>query len=297
MPIVSRNTSHLGGVSFGGQCLFGSIYLDEITPRRVKDYISMRIKKDRVKANSVNRHLQLLRKMFNWAVDMGYEVGENPVKSSLLFDESTFRRERVLSNQEEAKLLKEAAPHLRDILEFALGTGCRLKEIINLKIEDVSFQNGIITIQAENNKTKTVDAIPMNSMVRNLLKRVISENNGRSEHVFNFYNSKTGNYGPINSIKVAFKNACNRAGLEDFQFRDTRRTFSSRLHERGVDPLIVQRLLRHSSFKISEQVYIQSNLRMMKRAVEALDTKKASDCGTRVTSEAHPLESHLFSMN
>jgi len=81
----------------------------------------------------------------------------------------------------------------------------------------------------------------------------------------------------VKSIKKGFVRARNAAGIEDFQFRDTRRTFSSRLNEQGVDPLIIQRLLRHSSFKISEQVHIQSNLKMMKEAMEKLNQNHTKD--------------------
>jgi hypothetical protein len=40
------------------------------------------------------------------------------------------------------------------------------------------------------------------------------------------------------------------------------------LHNKKVDPLVIQRLLRHSNFKISEQVYIQHDLEQMREAVE-----------------------------
>jgi integrase len=100
-----------------------------------------------------------------------------------------------------------------------------------------------------------------------LVSRLLEENTGRTEYVFNYLDNRTGKLRPVQSIEHAFQAACRRAKIEELQFRDLRRTYGTRLHEKGVDPLIIQRLLRHSSFRISEQVYVQSSLRMMKDAV------------------------------
>lgn len=86
--------------------------------------------------------------------------------------------------------------------------------------------------------------------------------------MFNYTDLKTTELRPVENILHAFQGACRRAKVKDLQFRDLRRTFATRLHRKRVDPLLIQRLLRHSSFKISEEVYIRSNLRMMREALE-----------------------------
>jgi len=78
---------------------------------------------------------------------------------------------------------------------------------------------------------------------------------------------------PVWSIEHAFQAACRRAKIENLQFRDPGRTYGTRLHAKGIDPLIIQRLLRHSTFRISEQVEIQSSIRMMKEAVNKAEEK------------------------
>jgi integrase len=112
----------------------------------------------------------------------------------------------------------------------------------------------------------------MSSDVRNLLKGLIANNNG-SRYVFNYFNHSKNDFVPVKSIYIAFSSACKRAKISGLQFRDLRRTFSSRLHELNTDPLLIQRLLRHSSFRISEEVYIQSSMELMKNASEKLCQK------------------------
>ncbi len=143
----------------------------------------------------------------------------------------------------------------------------RLGEILKLRIEDVDFSQEVIRIRPENNKTGKLDVIPLPHSIRILITKLIEENAGRTKFVFNYLDSRTGKLRPVGSVEHAFQAACRRAKIENLQFRDLRRTYGTRLHEKGIDPLIIQRLLRHSTFRISEQVYIQSSMRMIKEAV------------------------------
>lgn len=253
---------------------FGKMYLFQMKPKHVQQFINKRLK-DGVQENTVNRHLQVLRKMMNFAIDNDYQIAKNPVRSHHLFSEKEFVRDRVLSYAEEEKLLEASAAHLKPIIRYALMTGCRLQEILNLKITDLDFEEDVITIRPEVNKTGKLDVIPMTPKTKELLTQLVRENQGRTENVFNYYDNIQKRLRPIQEIKVAFSNARRRARIEGLQFRDLRRTFGTRLHERGIDPLIIQRLLRHSSFKISEQVYIKSSVKMMKEELKKLDEKTA----------------------
>jgi integrase len=166
-----------------------------------------------------------------------------------------------------------AAAHLVPIIQCALLQGMRLKEILYLRVADLDLEAGTITIRPELNKTGKLDEIPIRDEILPQLERLIAENNGRSLFVFNYEDPSTGEYRAITTIRRSFREACRRAGIEGLQFRDLRRTCSTRLHEAGVDPLLISRLLRHSSTKISTEVYIQSSLRMMKEAFREADKK------------------------
>ncbi len=251
---------------------FGEMTLNDITPEHISDFVLKR-EKDEVKNSTINKNLQVLRKMMNLAVDYSYNVEKNPVRPFHFSSEAENRRTRILSYEEEGKLLKAASPHLKPIIHFALQTGCRLQEILRLKIDDVDFLDETITIRPENNKSGKLDLIPLPHSIEELLMTLIKENAGRTEFVFNYFDPRTNELRPIQSILHAFRGACRRADIVNLQFRDLRRTFGTRLHQNGTDPLIIQRLLRHSSFKISEQVYIQSSLKMMKDAVNKVNTE------------------------
>ena len=147
----------------------------------------------------------------------------------------------------------------------------RLQEILQLKVSDVSIETGAITIRPEVNKTGKKDIIPIRSEMKQIFERLIAENVGRSEFMFNYLDPGSGEYRAIKTVKRSFREACRRAGIEGLQFRDLRRTCSTRLHEAGVDPLIIQRFLRHSSFRMTGKVYIQSSMKMMRDAFGKAD--------------------------
>ncbi len=251
---------------------FGSMELSEITPEHVSEFVKR--DKDGVKSSTVNKHLQVLRKMMNVAVDYRYEIKKNPVRAFHFSSEAGFRRIRVLSSEEEEKLVKVASPHLKSIIQFALDTGLRLQEILTLQTEDVDFGQEVIRIRPEVNKSGKHDFIPLLPRPKELISNLKAANGGRTSFVFNYLDPHTNELRPIRSIQHAFQTACRKAGITGLQFRDLRRTFSTRLHEKGLGLLIIQRLLRHSSPRISAEVYIQTSMRMMKEALEKISSRE-----------------------
>lgn len=257
---------------------FGEKLLIQISPADVSDFINKfkptKIGIEEIKGSTINKHLQVLSKMMNFAKEYDYEVGKNPVRRRIHFaKESKYIRTRVLSVEEEGRLMSEAAAHLKPIIQCALLQTMRLKEILTLKISDVALGAETITIRPENNKTDKLDVIPIRLKMRPIFERLIAENNGRSPFIFNYKDPGTGGLKPIRSCQHAFEAARRRAKIEGLEFRDLRKTGAQRLYEAGIDPLIVSRLLRHSSSKISAEVYIQSNLKMMKNVLVEADEK------------------------
>ncbi len=191
---------------------------------------------DCLKGSTINKQLQVLSRMFTVAKRFRYETGSNPVDRKLHFtDETRYRRTRILDYEEEERLIQKAAAHIQPIIQCALLQGLRLKEILGLRISDVDFQAGTITIRPENNKTGKLDIIPLRDEMKARIEKLIADNGSKSLYVFNYQDPGTGEYRPITTIRRSFKEACRRARIEDLQFRDLRRTCSTRLHEAGVD--------------------------------------------------------------
>jgi len=247
---------------------FGNTQLTKITPLMIEDYKIKRLENGRgrragekVSNSTINRELQCLRKIFNKAIDWGY-ANKNPVTKVDFLQEKTSLRDRELTEEEEVLLFEAAPLYLKNIMIVALYTGMRRGEVLNLRWENVDFEERTIKIvETKDNEDRTV---PMNSEVFNLLYALRSKN-GKSEYVFP--NPKTGK--PYVDIKRAFNNACRKAGIEDLHFHDLRHTFASRLVRSGCDLNTVKDLMGHSSITTTQR-YLHSLPRIKREAVEAL---------------------------
>lgn len=112
------------------RAFFGGRTLAEITPRLIVDYKSTRYAAG-VQAASINRELSCLRKAFNLAKREWEWCRENPV-SRVSLEKGANKRDRWLTEDEEARLLSACPSWLRDLVVFALHTGMRLGEILSL---------------------------------------------------------------------------------------------------------------------------------------------------------------------
>jgi integrase len=87
----------------------------------------------------VNRELALLKRMFNLAIDWDLFREVNPMRKVKFFKEFN-TGVRVVSPDEEGKLLRNAAPYIQDVIRFALNTGLRTGEIFTLRWSNVDFE-------------------------------------------------------------------------------------------------------------------------------------------------------------
>jgi excisionase family DNA binding protein len=238
--------------------------LSEINPLDLERFIKARLKEG-VTQTTVNRGLQILRRMFNLAIDWGF-AAENPMRKVRLFSEKNNLKERILARDEETRLLESSSEHLKPIIITALNSGLRRNEILGLRWTDVDFKGR--TIQVKRSKGGGPGCVDMNSALYELLKDLRLSTPAAE---FVFWNPKTGK--PFVEIGKAFRAACRRAKIHGLRFHDLRHTFASRLIEAGVDIITVRDLLGHSSVKLTER-YCHSKSEQKRRAVELLMEKR-----------------------
>jgi integrase len=242
---------------------FGDMLLKDVTPLKIENYRTARLESP-VTKSTVNREITIMKRMFNLAIDWNF-ADVNPVLKIKLFSEMDTQKERILTEEEEAKLLLASPDYLRPIIVMALNTGMRRGEILNLKWNQVDLRNR--QIRVEQTKSGKTRIIPINDVLLQELLNVKAAN-GQSEHVFP--NPKTGL--PYTDVKKSFKKACGKVGIEDLRFHDLRHTFATRLLVSGVDIVTVRDLLGHFSVRITQR-YIHSNQDQKREAVQKLSRK------------------------
>jgi len=256
--------------------LYGDKLLSEIHPKDIDDFKEVRLKD--VKPATVNRELSTLRQIFNLAKRWKKYYGENPVSISGLLPEENVK-ERILALEEERRLLSFSNPYLKPILITALQTGMRKSEILTLKWSNVDFDNGIITIDQTNTKSKKTRRVPINSTLKTLLIEQKLKCGG-SDYLFL---SPSGSpYKYHDSIKGAFQRTCNKAGITGFRFHDLRHTAATRMIEAGASIVAVSKILGHSDLKMTMRYSHPDN--SLKEAVELL-TNNISHSVTDISTD------------
>ena len=139
--------------------------LADITPPDIEGYKLHRRKL--VSGATVNRELALLKRMLNLAIDRDLYLSSNPLRKVKFFQEVNTGF-RVLSPEEETRLLRNATPAIQDIVRYALNTGSRIGEIFSLRWQHVDLAGGLINVFSP--KTQKVRVVPINASVRRVLE-------------------------------------------------------------------------------------------------------------------------------
>jgi integrase len=261
---------------------------DTITPQDIEQYKTKR-RAEKVKLTTVNRCLQIMSKLFNCGISWGY-LRANPCKGVKKYPEQPFRRTRVMSGEEEARLMEALGPgYLKSMILLFLNTGLRRKELFQLAWDAVDLERRRLYIK----ETKTFRSrhVPMNEIVVQELQSLYRT---RKDDGLVFKNPETGK--AFVDIRRAFYGVCRRAKIGGLLLLDLRRAFATRLLERGADIITVQQLLGHTSVSTT-MIYTMSDPKRKLEAVELLVGNKAPGCDGLVTTAGTLLVNNVFSVN
>jgi len=215
--------------------VFGARPIGQITRAEIEDWRRKRMAT--CKPATINRDLSRLRRMCNVAVE--WDLLEESPMAGMKFLRENNARTRYLSIEECQRLISCCvAPHIRAIVTIALHTGMRLGEILNLHWQDLDFKSNFILIR--DSKNGDGRPVPMDATVVALLSSY-PEHPG-SELVFASPSGKR-----FTNIRTGFRNACDRAGITNFRFHNTRHSWASNFMMVGGDIYTCQKLLGHKT--------------------------------------------------
>ena len=220
--------------------------LEDISPRDIEGYKSERA--GEVSPNTVNHELRMFRAFLHKLVDWKL-IHESPctsVKDIRVVDQTR----AFLSSEELSRILEKLKDSfLHDVVLFAAMTGMRRGEIVNLSWNDVDMERKLIVVRSSSSyqtKSGKIRTIPMNSTVLGLL----ACRSHSAEYVFT---GKRGEKLNGNFVRGKLKAAVKDCGLDPrLHFHSLRHTFASLLVQRGISLYHVQKLLGHSSPRVTE---------------------------------------------
>ena len=253
---------------FGKQKLRGITYEDLVAFRNARLKTSTHQSEQR-SISTVNREMAYLRRLLNIA-ERNEWINKNPFKrgDSLIHVVDERKRERIITREEEAKLLAQCTgrrKHLKPLIIAGLDTGCRLGELLKLRFRDVDFVDNLITIQAFNTKTMRERQISMTLRLKVELETLFAKTPDLDALVF----------GISREVRHGFKSACTDARIEGVTFYTLRHTAATRLVSLHIPLAEVGKVLGHTTPNTTYRYYLNPNKETVKRAAAALDSFNA----------------------
>lgn len=182
-------------------------------------------------AGTVNRHLALIRAILRRACHEWEWIDKVP--RIRLYPEPK-RRVRWLTPDQVKRLLEELTPHQQDLVLFALSTGLRQSNVVNLEWSQVDLERKTTWIHPDQAKARRAIHVPLNSVALAVLFRQVGKHPTR---VFTFRGR------PIAWANTrAWREALKRCGIEDFRWHDLRHTWASWLAQQGTPMNVLQEL-------------------------------------------------------
>jgi integrase len=294
---------------------FGDRPIAEIRTADVEDFIADlrkpriagRCKTPRVLAPaSINRTIEILRHMMNWAVGREY-IDRTPFRRGTetlvrKLREDNQRRRRI-GEHEEARLLAVAPPLLRSMITAALDTGMRQGEMLALRFKDVDSARGLITLRGETTKSRRTRLVPIaTAWLRAVLEWLQLDADGEKKPADTLvFSDESGE--PVGSFRTAWVTAVlkandvapvwksyNWAALTpechgefrriDLRWHDLRHEYASRLVEKNVPLAQVRDLLGHASITTTER-YDNQKLENLQAAAARLERGETFNPGPR----------------
>lgn len=236
------------------RAIAGDCLLSAITPQHIDLYKAKRLK-DEVSLVTINVELRALRTMLN--VALRWQRLETSPFAKLQQLGVPERKPTFLSRNGFQALLKSINEEwLRELVVFAVLTGMRRGEILNLRWQNIDLARKVIFIETDASfKTKAGKrrVVPMNEAVFALLgRKAMTEKaigNADNEYVFTYKGKQiNGSY-----LTHEFKEYARKID-ERLHWHSLRHTFASWLVQDGVSLFEVQKLLGHSSTEVT-QIY------------------------------------------
>ncbi len=239
---------------------FGQKKLEEISAKDIRQFL------DSLShiTTTANRCFALLSMAFRKAEDWEYLPPKgNPCTGVRKYKEN--KKQRFLSHLE-LKKLEEALSLQKEqqktsyctvnAILLILYTGCRKREILDLKWENVHLNDCYMHLA----DTKTGEtARPLNQKAIDLLSSMVP----KEGNPYVFYGKVPGK--PLAEIKTAWGKVLKRAGINDFCIHDLRHSFASFYLSQGVDLYTVSKLLGHKNIATTTR-YAHLELEQLKKA-------------------------------
>ncbi|MEE8470899.1 MAG: tyrosine-type recombinase/integrase [Dehalococcoidia bacterium] len=197
---------------------------------------------------TVERYLVALKAFWRWAIEEGY-ADSNPT-TKVRLARPPQKLVRGLSPEQTKVLLNALAdekPRDKAIVLILLDTGIRVSELVNVKIEDVDMQRGVIRIMGKGSKERLVR---MGLKTQKALWRYLALRKNDSPWLWiNQYGGRL----LSNGVQQMMRKLGRRIGVPELHPHLLRHTFAISFLRNGANTFECQYTLGHSTLEMTRR--------------------------------------------
>lgn len=240
---------------------FGEIFADDVNEDDCKAYAAER--KGQGKSDgTIWTELGHLRSALKWADKKGL-IAKAP---AITRPERPPPRDKRLTREQANKFLAACdMPHIRLFVILAMTTGARMRAILDLKWNRVSFEHGHIRLHDPDRETtnKTRATVPMNRTLRAALLE--AQQGATNDYVVSWGGHKVG------SVKKALHGAGARCGLIWVTAHVFRHSAATWMAEGGVPMAEIAQFLGHADSRLTERIYAKFSPAFLSKSAASLE--------------------------
>lgn len=216
--------------------------LGDITSRIVEEYKIHRLQAGKMPA-TVRADLEVINRLFGWAIRMDYCSDSNPVKR--VDAPRPYRKVPRVFSPEELKLIFENAGDRRDFYETLYRSGFRLAEAALIRAGDIDLSHRLICYHNIKGRRDQWDQIN-----RNLYPILRRRAEGKRPQDLIFPEEhRLINGSTHNRILIDFKRMLRRLDIPPATLHNFKHSFVTHLLDSGVHPRVVQRMAHHENLE------------------------------------------------
>jgi len=243
----------------------GPVYIEEISLHDLEDYMQS-LKEKGYAAASRNRVVYIVRSFYNFCYKKEYVSKNLGIKLEAV---SAPEKERVYLSADEMEQLIHAVkpPLIKLIITTLYYTGMRISECLNLLVEDVDFNDNLITVR--NTKNKRDRQIPIHKDLKPLLYDYCTNwrKGSANPHLFAYNNARK--ISPDRVNKVLHETTKQLNWSKHVTCHIIRHSFASNLVAKNVNIVNIQKLLGHTNLSTTS-IYTHTNIAELTKAVNTI---------------------------
>ena len=218
---------------------------NEVTKEDIQIFFARKMR-DGVSKRTIDHYRRCLSSFYTW-LEREEIIKSNPMKK---LDGIKYRveKEKALSDLEVEKI-RSACKDSREkcVVEVLLSTGCRVSELVQIRVEDIKAEE--VRILGKGEKWRTVY---LNAKAIMSIETYIKERKGSNPYLF--YNGEENKLG-AGTIEKMIRELGKRAGLKKVHPHRFRRTCATNALRHGMPIEIVSMMLGHESIQTT-QIYL-----------------------------------------